>query len=911
MPSMVRFCLRAALCAAALSGLPHATEAQRSATPRDAASQVHYRSIGPTRQSGRIVDFAIPHQQPWVIYMGTASGGVWKSSDDGISWKPIFDDEPVYSIGDVAVAPSDPDIVYVGTGEANNSRSSYWGNGVYRSNDGGASWTYLGLPESQHIGRVVVDPTNPDIVYVAALGHLYSENPERGLYKSTDGGKHWTQSLAITSRGKSIGVFDVVMDPRDSKVLYAAAYDKTRRPWAFSEAGPGGGIYKTTDAGATWSKLAGGLPGGMLGKIGLAIAPGMPDRVYAVIENANSPGVPDSGRADELRRGVPPSKPIVGNVVYRSDDAGATWKQISEKGKVVGDGPPYYYGQIRVDPNDPDHVYSLNTTVDESTDGGVHWTRAFRFGGDDHALWIDPSNSKHLVLGYDHGMGVTYDGGRHWYHPDELPLAQYYDITLDNDRPFNIYGGLQDNGSIKGPSDSRGSSIPFEAWERVGGGDGMYNAIDWSHGRYLYTESQFGPISRLDLKTGERRSVRYTRPEGRPRLRWNWNAPIVVSSHDSDVIYHVANVVLRSPYRGESWEEISPDLTTNDSAKVIGIGNIQYCTIVSFAESPVDGNVLWAGTDDGNVWVTRDLGKHWTELDDNIPNNPGYWVSRIEPSNADAAVAYLSYTGYRRDDFRPFLYKTADYGKSWTSISAGLPDEPINVIREDFENPNLLFVGTEFGVYISFDGGRSWSSMRGDMPASPVQDLRIHPRDKEMVVATHGRGLWITDIEPFEGLTPDVVASPAYLFPTRPGIEWVDNDFHVTSSQNYDGEVRPKGVVIYYWLGRAAGDAPKIRIYDGARLINEIEGPKSAGLHQVVWDMTSRRERTAAEKERYRRTIERTRRLGGVHVAGERPPNPSYAYTPVSPGDFRIVLVAGDQYQERRTQVLEDIWYDR
>ncbi len=911
MHSTKRFVPLIALYALAVVGSPQAGRAQQSPSPRDAASEVHYRSIGPTRQSGRIVDFAIPRQQPWVIYMATASGGLWKSSDNGVSWQPIFDHEPVYSIGDVAVAPSDPNIVYVGTGEANNSRSSYWGNGMYRSDDAGQTWTYLGLPESQHIGRIVVDPENPDVVYVAALGHLYSENPERGLYKSTDGGKHWTRSLEVTSRGKNIGVFDVVMDPRDSNVLYAAAYDKTRRPWAFSEAGPGGGIYKTTDQGATWSKLAGGLPGGMLGKIGLAIAPGMPDRVYAVIENGNSPGVPDSVREDELRRGVPPSKPIVGNVVYRSDDAGATWKQVSEEGKIVGGGTPYYYGQIRVDPHNPDHVYSLSTSVDESTDGGVHWERAFRFGGDNHALWIDPSNSKHILLGYDHGMGISYDAGEHWYHPDELPLAQYYDITVDNARPFNIYGGLQDNGSMKGPSDSRGSSIPFEAWERVGGGDGMYNAIDWSNGRYLYNESQFGPISRLDQQTGERRSIRYTRPDGEPGLRWNWNAPIVVSSHDPNVIYHVANVVLRSSYRGESWEEISPDLTTNDSAKIVGIGNIQYCTIVSFAESPVDANVLWAGTDDGNVWVTQDLGKHWTKLNDNIPNNPGYWVSRIEPSHADAGVAYLSYTGYRRDDFRPFLYETTDFGKSWTSISAGLPDEPINVVREDSENPDLLFVGTDFGVDVSLDGGKSWSSMKGDMPPSPVQDLRIHPRDKEMVVATHGRGLWITDIAPFEEMTPDVVASRAFLFDMQPGVQWVDNDLHVTSSQNYDGETAPKGVVIDYWLGDAVGNAPKIQIYDGARMINEIDGAKSPGLHQVVWDMTSRRERTAAEKEQYQRMMERRQRFGGGGFFGGPAPDPNYVYTPVAPGDFKVVLVAGDRRQERRTSVLKDIWYDK
>ncbi len=901
------------LTALALAALSPAAHAQQTPSPQEAAGKVHYRSIGPTRQSGRVVDFAVPRGEPWIIYMGTASGGVWKSSNEGRSWKPIFDKEPVYSIGDVAVAPSDPNVIYVGTGEANNSRSSYYGNGVYRSNDGGQSWTYLGLKETQHIGRIVVDPTNPDIVYVAALGHLYSPNPQRGLYKSTDGGKTWTKSLAIKADGKDIGVFDVAMDPGNPNVLYASAYPKVRRPWFFAQGGPGGGIYKTTDAGATWTKLAGGLPTGMLGKIGLAIAPSEPNRVYAVIEDLNSPGVPDSVREDELRRGVEASKPIVGNVVYRSDDAGATWRQVSQKGKVIGGGTPYYYGQIRVDPKNPDHVYTLSTRVDESTDGGAHWNTAFRFGGDNHALWIDPANSQHIMLGYDHGMGISWDGGAHWYHPDDLPLAQYYDITLDNDRPFNIYGGLQDNGSLKGPSSMPGGRpIPFEAWARVGGGDGMYNAIDWSTGRYLYNESQFGPISRLDQKTGQRRSIRYEPPKGKPGLRWNWNAPIVVSSHDPNVIYQAANVVLRSPYRGEKWEVISPDLTTDDSAKIVGRGNIQYCTIVSLAESPVDANVLWAGTDDGNVWVTRDLGKHWTKLNDNVPNNPHYWVSRIEPSNYEAGTAYLSYTGLRRDDFRPFLYKTTDYGKTWTSISAGLPSEgSVNVIREDPENPDLLFVGTDFGVQVSFDGGKSWSSMQGNMPAIAVKDLRIQRRDEELVVATHGRGIYIADIAPFEGMTPGVVASDAHLFHVLPGVKWVVNDNHVTSSQNFDGQSAPDGVVIHYWLGKEAADTPKVQIYDGARLIDEISGAKSPGLHQVVWDMTSRRPRTAKEKEEYKRMMERMRRFGGGRFFGRgRHLDPNYIYTPVNPGDFRVVLVVDGKRMEHRTRVLKDIWYD-
>jgi photosystem II stability/assembly factor-like uncharacterized protein len=856
------------------------------------------------------VDFAVPLQDINTIYAATGSGGLWKSVNAGISWDPIFDDQSVISIGDVQVAPSDPNIVWVGTGEANNSRSTYWGDGVYKSTDAGETWTNMGLPESHHVGGILIHPANPDIVYVAALGHLYSENSERGLYKTTNGGRSWNKVLGIRDHGKDMGVVDVVMDPRDPDVLYAATYDKVRRPWTFNEGGPGSRIYKTTDGGRNWTILENGLPGGMLGRIGLSIAASQPNTIYATIEDTNSDGVPEDERYQELLEGRPPRVRPNMDGVWRSDDAGMSWRRTSPDSIHVGGGPPYYYGKIIVDPNDVDHVYVLSARMYETTDGGREWGRPFNFGGDNHVLWINPADSRHMLLGYDHGMGVTYDGGENWLHPDNIPLAQFYAIGLDMDFPYNVYGGLQDNGSQKGPSTKRGGGpIVFEDWERVGGGDGMYNVIDPNDSRWLYNESQFGPLSRLDQATGERRSIRYT---GTPDLRWNWNAPILISPHDSKVIYHAANVLLKSTYRGENWEVISPDLTTADSAKIVGTGNIQYSTITTIDESPIIPGVLWVGTDDGNVQVSRDGGANWDKLNDRIRGNPEYWVSRVEASNHFPGTAYVSYTGYRRDDFRPFVYKTTDYGENWTSIAANLPDEPINVIREDHRNPNLLFVGTELAVYVSIDGGDNWHKMKGDMPTQPVHDLQIHPRENDLVVGTHGRGIFITDITWLQELTPEVMASDVHLFGIEYKVRWVNNDRTVASFANYDGESEPNAIVINYHLKSAAFETPTIEVYQGARMIAEIEGSNEAGLNSAQWDMTSSRERTEQERQA---GAGRRGGFGGGGFGGfgaqQSNRDPNKVYTPAAPGSYTVVLkVDGQEYRGVAT-IVADHWYDK
>ncbi len=868
-----------------------------------------YRSIGPTAQSGRFVDFAVPLQQPHTFYAATGSGGLWKTVNNGQTFDPIFDFEKVFSVGDIAVAPSDANIIWVGTGEANNSRSTYWGDGVYKSTDAGKSWKNIGLPESHHIGRIVVHPSNPDVVYVAALGHLYSENPERGLYKTSDGGQTWAKVLNVVVEGRNIGCVDVVMDPSNPDTLYAATYDRLRKPWNFQLGGPGSGIHKTTDGGTTWKKLTNGLPGGILGRIGLAIFPKNPKILYAGVENANKPGVSEADRWQEIVAGKS-SQGMIDGEIYRSDDAGETWRKVSPEKRSIGGAPGYYYGQVIVDPADDQVVYVLSVGVLGTRDGGKTWTAPFRFGGDNHALWIDPRDSNHMLLGYDHGMGVTWDGGKNWYHPDFLPLAQFYAVDFDMSYPYRVAGGLQDNGSLMGPSTKKGGGsgrmfgfealmggggirpgppIRLEDWATIGGGDGMYNVFDRKTNRYLYNESQFGPLQRLNLTTGETQRIAYQQQNR--DLRWNWCSPIHVSVHDSDTVYHCGNIVVMSTNRGESWTEISPDLSTNNPAFLPqgkgGDGNIQYCTITTFDESPLVAGLLWAGTDDGNVWVRRAGMKDWTKVNDKISGNPGYWVSRITASSFDPGTAYASFTGYRNDDFRPFLYKTTDYGQTWTSIAGNLPAEPINVVREDHRSPNLLYVGTEFGVYISTDAGKTWVKMKGNLPTQPVHDLKIHPRENDLIVATHGRGIFIADVSFLAELTPEVLAKDAHLFGIESKIRWTTVDRGNSSSSNYNGQSEPAGIIVNYYLKSKPKTEVKVQVYKGTLMLNEIKGTDTPGLNSVQWTLTGRRERTAEEAKQAQEQMRRIREMGfaGAGDLG------AYASFPVPDGEYKFVLV--------------------
>ncbi|MEN6559695.1 MAG: hypothetical protein ABFD52_02815 [Acidobacteriota bacterium] len=909
--------LALAVGAAGLAAEPAAAAKAKAPAGLDPAlvlKGLEVRAIGPARQSGRFVDFAVPAGRPHTFYAASASGGLWKTENNGQTFEPLFDREKTFSIGDIAVAHSNADVLYLGSGEANNSRSTYWGDGVYKSVDAGKTWINAGLRESHHIGRIVVHPSNPDIVYVAALGHLYSDNPERGVYKTVDGGKTWAKVLGVVVDGRAVGAVDLVMDPGDPETLYAATYDRFRRPWTWGIGGPGSGVHKTADGGRTWTRLGNGLPSGVIGRIGLAVAAKDPRIVYAEIENANKPGMPAEERYLEVLAGRS-SEGMIDGEIYRSADAGATWTKVSPEKRSIGGNPGYYYGQIVVDPSDANLVYILSVGVLASKDGGKTWIAPFRFGGDNHALWIDPADSRHMLLGYDHGLGVTWDGGKNWYHPDFLPLAQFYAVDYDTSYPYRVAGGLQDNGNLMGPSTRVGGGgyggvppVRLEDWFDLGGGDGMYNVFDRVTNRTIYTESQFGPLARIDLVTGEEKDIAYQRLK--PETRWNWCSPILVSAHDHETIYHCGNIVVMSADRGESWKEISPDLSTNDRSKLTvdgrgGDGNIQYCTITTFDESPLVPGLLWAGTDDGNVWVTRDNGKAWTKLNDRIPGRPGFWVSRVAASPSDPGTAYVSFTGLRNDDFRPFLYKTTDYGATWTSLAAGLAEGPVNVVREDPRNPALLFAGTDFGVYVSLDGGRAWSKMGADMPTQPVHDLKIQPRESDLIIATHGRGAFIADIRPLEELTPDILSGDARLFAVGPKVRWTGQDRRVSASSNFAGPSERAGMAISYLLKAEPKQGVKVQIYAGAMLLNEVAATSKIGLNTVYWNMTGRRERTPEEKKAAEEAARRAREAGYGAAAGD----PGYASFPVQPGDYRIVLTVDGQSQAATGTVLPDPRY--
>jgi photosystem II stability/assembly factor-like uncharacterized protein len=889
----------------------------------DILMAVSYRAIGPTRQSGRFVDIAVPELDRHTIYAATGSGGLWKSVNNGTSWEPIFDHQPVYSIGDIAVAPSNPSTVWVGSGEANTSRSTYWGDGMYKSTDAGKTWTNMGLKDTHHIGRILIHPKNPDIVYVAALGHLYSENEERGVFKTIDGGKTWAKSLDVKLNGRAIGAADIVMDPAKPEILYATTYDKERKPWTFNLGGMGSGIYKTVDAGKTWTKLTTGLPGGPLGRIGLDIYPKNPLILYANVENANKPNMSAADREKEIREGKS-SDGQIGEEVYRTDDGGKTWRKVSPDKQKIGGGPGYYYMDIRVDPNDANHLYVLTVGVQESKDGGKTWASAFQFGGDNHALWIDPRDSKHMLLGYDHGMGITYDGGKNWHHPDELPLAQLYSISVDNAVPYNVYGGLQDNGSKRGPSTKRstrpGARIAFEDWQSTGGGDGMFNVIETVTNRFLYNESQFGAIQRIDLYTGEQKSIRFADPA----LRYNWMAPIVVSPHDPNVVYHAANKLLKSVSRGDSWEVVSGDLTTNDPSKLTtgpivngkmipkgGDGNIQYCTITTLDESPIVRGLLYVGTDDGNVWVSKDDGKNWVKLNDKIKGNPGLWVSRVVASRHAPGTAYATYTGYRNDDFRPFVYRTTDYGDTWTSIAGNLPNKSVNVIREDVKNPNLLFIGTDVGVYVSIDAGKTWHEMKNNMPTQPIHDLVVHPRDGELVVGTHGRGFFVADIAPLQEIDDKVLVEDFHVFDVKPAVKWISRLDKDAANTNFGGQSRPNGIVInYFQKAETKGDIT-IQVMQGSRLLAETKkAPNAACMNQVLWNMRFTPVVLAEQPAQGRGFAGGGRGLAaepGITSFGPVGP----ASVVAAPGDYTIVITAGGKTYTKTARILEDVWFDR
>ncbi len=791
-----------------------------------------WRLIGPANPGGRITDVEGVESNPSIIYVGAATGGLWKTVNAGITWEPIFDDQPNGSIGDIAVSLSNPDILFVGTGEPNNRNSSPWGSGVFKSTDAGETWEFVGLKDTHHIGRILIDPQNPDIVYVAALGRLWAVNEERGLFKTVDGGRTWEKVLYLDER---TGVTDIAMDPEDSGILYAVAHERLRDRFDAGDPvdqwGPKAGIYITKDAGATWTRASQGLPTDELGRSAVSASRSRPGTVYAQVSTKKTRGRPGPPQTKE---GEP--DPNLGGI-FRSTDYGATWQHMN-----TFNNRPSYYSQIRVDPNNADVIWTCGSPLGYSEDGGTTVKSGPVVQGrthiDYHAIWIDPSNSDHLIVGGDGGINITFDRGDNWEVITSICLAQFYAITADMRKPYYVYGGLQDNGNWGGPSRSRrNSGIVNADWFPLSNADGFVNLVDPTDFNTVYFETQGGMLQRLDLRTGETRFLRPQPPrpqEGQPRVRYrfDWNAPVIISPHNPHTLYFGGNKLFKSVDRGDNWQTISPDLTADPESRL--------SALVSVDESPLKPGLIWAGTSDGNVQLTRNGGAAWTRLNDNITDAPqNYWVKRVEASNHVAGRAYVAFDGHRHDDQAPYIYTTDDYGQTWKKITKGLPEGSVYVIREDYKNPDLLFCGTEFAVYISLDRGETWSRFMNGLPTVPVHDLFIHPRDYDLIAGTHGRGAWIVDnLTSLQQWTPEAREKDVHLFDIRPEVQWARTyEWSWVTDKRFFEPNPPTGSTIAYYLKNDLPERVTIEILDiTGKVIRNLEGPKEAGVHKVLWN---------------------------------------------------------------------------
>jgi photosystem II stability/assembly factor-like uncharacterized protein len=760
-----------------------------------------WRSIGPVGQGGRVDDIAVHPTDARVFYVGFATGGLWKTVNSGTTFEPVFDTYETHSVGDIAIAPSSPDIVYVGTGEANNRQSSSFGAGVYKSTDGGESFTLVGLRETQSIARVVVHPTDANTVWVAANGHLFGPNPERGVFKTTDGGATWSHVLRVD---ENTGATDLVIDPSNPRKLFAAMYEHRRTACCFVGGGEGSGIWTSDDGGERWTRLEGnGLPRGTMGRIALAMTGADPDVVYAQIEVA-------ADREDELSQeeqeewerlqdadSLPPDPQFSG--VWRSTDKGATWEFRSNE-----NGRPMYFSQIRVSPEDPDLVYTVDQQVQKSRDGGVTWDTYRSFGHvDQHALWINPANHDHVMIGNDGSVDVSYDQGETWESLRTWAVGQPYHASVDMRRPYYVCTGLQDNGSWCGPSSVRGGSILPQDWYRVGGGDGFYTQVDPTEHTMVFAESQNGNLRRINLSTGEQTGIR-PRTAGRQQpsnirpeppegteIRWNWNTPFLLSPHNPRTILAGGNRLFISRDRGDTWT-MTEDLTKNidrDQIRILGQRNdlprcnqisargqecilsrndgvSMWSAITTVTESPIVPGQLWVGTDDGNIQVSQDGGATWRDVSRTLPGGTTrYYVSRVEASWHDPTTAFVSIDGHKSGDLRPYVYMTQDLGETWQDITGDLPQYGnVNTVRQDPRSESILYVGTEFGFFISGEVG-SWVKFMPGLPTVRIDDVLVHPRDNDLVLSTHGRSVYVMDdITPLQQYTLDILAEPAHLF---------------------------------------------------------------------------------------------------------------------------------------------------
>lgn len=931
-------CLAAALAVAASSTVPHWTALKGGPYVLHAQSQdvadatlrapdldgLHFRNIGPATMSGRVVDMDVVESDPYVMYVASATGGVWRTRDNGVTWQPVFERQAVHSVGDIAIFQPDPNILWVGTGERANRQSVGWGDGVYKSTDAGKTWTNVGLRTSRHIGRIVLHPTNPDIAYVAAQGSVWGPGGDRGLYKTTDGGKTWNRMLQVDD---DTGVTDVAMDWSDPNTLYAASYQRRRSAFGFNGGGPGSAIWKSTDAGANWTKLTGnGLPAGEYGRIGIAVYRKDPRIVYVSIEQGT--------RYNASTAYIQPKGGL-----YRSENKGQTWQFMS-----TWNPRPMYASQPTIDPNDDQRIYMLNA-YSYSDDGGKKFTAPRQtLHGDDRFVWVDPKDSRHVVKLDDGGIGISYDRGVKFLYVTSLPLSQYYRVAVDNAEPYNVYGGLQDNGCWVGPNASwTTNGVLNEHWSRLCGGDGFSAVPDPDNPRVVFSASQFLGLQRNDTRTWQVQGIRPGDPTGAigGRRNWttwgkdvpdqvlgnamhpaNWDAPILLSPHDRATLYVGMRHLFRTRDRGMTWQDLG-DMTTgvdrstlplmgkmpDENTLSIDDGVPYYPGTTALAESPRRKGVLYVGTDDGRLRVSMDEGKTFEDQQARLPNLPkSSWIAGIEASRHADGTAYVTVDNHRSNDFTNYVFKTTDFGKTWTSIVGDLPaDRVARTIREDTRNPNLLYLGTELGLFISPNAGRSWIELKSNMPTLAFNDLTIHPRDNDLVLATHGRGVWILDqLTSLQGLTPQVLSSDAHLFPIDPAAEirYTNLKAH-TGDMLFRGENPPNGAIVDYWLSAGKGGSPAdsardqsespaidLTVHDASgQLIQRLQPTARRGVNRVVWNL---------------RHADLPLRGRSFDDDDEGPAGPTTPGPLVMPGTYTVRLEVSGKTLEQKVVVKED-----